>query len=287
MFLIKRSQVFYGTIALCVAIALVLFVTPSHAFSVQVTPKTPQLGDTISVIVESQTAPTIAMGSKTYPMFELGNNRYRALLPTTPLDRPGRLALTLKAGDQQESLNLTLRNRKFPTQSIWLPPGKDGEGSDYEFDRVDAFKAIVSPQKLWNGKLLRPNNGPVTSGYGIRRYYNGVFAKDYYHRGIDYAGNSGSAIVAPAAGRVALIGRESAGFKIHGNCVGIDHGQGVASIFLHMSRIDVKEGDVVKAGQRIGTLGSTGAATGPHLHWGLYVHSAAVDPTPWRNGSFE
>lgn len=287
MFLIKRSKVFYGAIALCVAIALIFSVTPSHAFSVQVTPKTPQLGDTISVIVESQTAPTIAMGSKTYPMFELGNNRYRALLPTTPLDRPGRLALTLKAGEQQESLNLTLRNRKFPTQSIWLPPGKDGEGNDYEFDRVDAFKAIVSPQKFWNGKLLRPNNGPVTSGYGIRRYYNGVFAKDYYHRGVDYAGNSGSAIVAPAAGRVALIGRESAGFKIHGNCVGIDHGQGVESIFLHMSRIDVKEGDFVKAGQRIGTLGSTGAATGPHLHWGLYVHSAAVDPNPWRNGSFE
>jgi murein DD-endopeptidase MepM/ murein hydrolase activator NlpD len=287
VFLFKRSNVLYRAIALCVAIVLIFFVTPSRAFSVQVTPKTPQLGDTISVIVESQTIPTITKGSKTYPMFELGNNRYRALLPTTPLDRPGRLALTLKAGDRQESLNLTLRNRKFPTQSIWLPPGKDSNGSDYEFDRTDAFKAIVSPQKFWNGKLLRPNQGPVTSGYGIRRYYNGVFAKDYYHRGVDYAGNSGSAIVTPAAGRVALIGRESQGFKVHGNCVGIDHGQGVSSIFLHMSRIDVKEGDFVQAGQRIGTLGSTGAATGPHLHWGLYVNGAAVDPNPWRTASFE
>jgi len=78
------------------------------------------------------------------------------------------------------------------------------------------------------------------------------------------------------------VGRESQGFKIHGNVVGLDHGQGVASILMHLARIDVKEGDVVKAGQVIGTLGSTGASTGPHLHWGLYVHGQSVDPVPWR-----
>ena len=93
--------------------------------------------------------------------------------------------------------------------------------------------------------------------------------------------------MAPAAGRVRLIGREAEGFKIHGNCVGIDHGQGVSNIFLHLSKIDVKEGDFVKAGQRIGGLGGTGAATGPHLHWGLYVHGLSVDPVPWRNNGFD
>jgi len=81
---------------------------------------------------------------------------------------------------------------------------------------------------------------------------------------------------------VSLVGRESQGFTIHGNVVGIDHGQGLASILMHLSRIDVKEGDFVTAGQVIGTLGSTGASTGPHLHWGLYVHGQAIDPVPWR-----
>ncbi|HEY9837552.1 MAG TPA: M23 family metallopeptidase, partial [Vampirovibrionales bacterium] len=105
---------------------------------------------------------------------------------------------------------------------------------------------------------------------------------DYYHRGVDYAGPQGSPVVAPAAGRIALVGRESEGFEIHGNVVGIDHGQGLTSLYLHLSRIDVKEGDMVQAGQVIGAVGSTGASTGPHLHWGLYVHGQSIDPVPWR-----
>ncbi|WNZ46784.1 M23 family metallopeptidase [Leptolyngbya boryana CZ1] len=270
-----------------IALSIIFCTAPSRAFQAQITPKSPALGDTISLITQSQTAPSVRFNGKTYPSFDLGNNRYRTLLPTTPLDRPGRLSIQVTAGTDTQTIPITLRNRSFPTQSIWLPPGKDSNGDDAEFDRVDAFKAIVSPEKLWSGKFLRPNQGEVSSGYGIRRYYNGVFAKDYYHRGIDYAGGQGSAIVAPAAGRVVLIGRESQGFRVHGNCVGLDHGQGVESIYIHMSRIDVKEGDFVKPGQRIGAVGATGSATGPHLHWGVFVHSLAVDPTPWRTGTFE
>ena len=219
---------------------------------------------------------------KNYPAFPIGNGRFRALLPTTPLEKPGARQIQITGDGQVQKLNVQVRSRDFPTQSIWLPPGKDEEGTDAEFARVDAFKALVTPEKFWDGKLLRPNSGEITTIYGVRRYYNGVFAQDYYHRGVDYAGAYGSPVVAPAAGRVSLVGRESQGFKIHGNVVGIDHGQGVGSILMHLSRIDVKEGDVVKAGQVIGALGSTGASTGPHLHWGLYVHGQSVDPVPWR-----
>ncbi|MCU0553068.1 MAG: M23 family metallopeptidase [Leptolyngbya sp. Prado105] len=287
MFLTKRSILIQITVGIAIAMAIIFFAHPSRALQAQITPKSPALGDTISLITQSQTAPSVSFNGKTYPAFDLGNNRYRTLLPTTPLDRPGRLSIQVAAGTETQAIPITLRNRSFPTQSIWLPPGKDSNGDDAEFDRVDAFKAIVSPEKLWSGKFLRPNKGEVSSGYGIRRYYNGVFAKDYYHRGIDYAGGQGSAIVAPAAGRVVLIGRESQGFRVHGNCVGLDHGQGVESIYIHMSRIDVKEGDLVKPGQRIGAVGDTGSATGPHLHWGVFVHSLAVDPTSWRTGEFE
>lgn len=287
MFLTKRSILLQFALAMTIALSIIVCTAPSRAFQAQLTPKSPALGDTVSLITQSQTAPSVRFNGKTYPSFDLGNNRYRTLLPTTPLDRPGRLSIQVTAGTDTQTIPITLRNRSFPTQSIWLPPGKDSNGDDAEFDRVDAFKAIVSPEKLWSGKFLRPNQGEVSSGYGIRRYYNGVFAKDYYHRGIDYAGGQGSAIVAPAAGRVVLIGRESQGFRVHGNCVGLDHGQGVESIYIHMSRIDVKEGDFVKPGQRIGAVGATGSATGPHLHWGVFVHSLAVDPTPWRTGTFE
>ena len=293
MFLTKRFTLIQITLAplhvvfaISIALSIVFFATPSRALQAQITPRSPALGDTISVITQSQSAPTISFNGKNYHSFDLGNNRYRTLLPTTPLDRPGRRSIQIAAGADTQTIPLTLRNRSFPTQSIWLPPGKE-DGSDAEFDRIDAFKAIVSPEKLWTGKFARPNNGGISAGYGIRRYYNGVFAKDYYHRGIDYAGGYGSAIVAPAAGRVVLIGRESQGFKVHGNCVGLDHGQGVETIYIHMSRIDVKEGDFVRPGQRIGAIGATGAATGPHLHWGLFVQGLAVDPTPWRTNPLE
>lgn len=263
---------------------------PAQALQATITPPSPRLGDTIAVTVQTAdalaTPPTVTLRNQTYPTFAVGSNRYRALLPTTPLDKPGRLSLQITAGDRSQTLPVTLANRSFPTQRIWLPPGKGDDGTDLEFDRVDAFKKIVSPEKFWNGPFLRPEKGEITAGYGIRRYYNGVFAKDYYHRGVDYANGTGTPIVAPAAGRVALVGRESQGFKIHGNCIGLDHGQGVESIFLHLSRIDVKEGDFVKAGQVIGREGSTGAVTGPHLHWGLYVHGKSIDPTPWRNRGF-
>ncbi len=276
-------------VALLLGIALLLGLQPSPAATnAQISPSSPQLGDTLSVVVP--TPATVSMLGKDYPAFALSNSAngsYRALLPTTPLDRPGNLTIQVATPTERNSFTVNLRNRSFPTQRITLPPGQDGNVSDAEYNRVDAFKQIVTPDKLWNGPFLRPNNGEITTIFGVRRYYNGEFAQDYYHRGVDYAGNIGSAIIAPADGRVALVGYEKDGFEVHGNCVGLDHGQGVTSIYLHMTAIKVKPGDFVRAGQTIGTLGSTGAATGPHLHWGLFVQGKAVDPVPWREIGFE
>lgn len=292
MFRRFRSNKFAPLLAISCVIGVIAWASPGMALQYRITPSNPRLGDTLSISLRLDpstppSSPDIQVGQKTYPAFPVGENQFRAFVPTSPLDRPGKLQLQITGGGETRSLAVTLKNRKFPTQSIWLPPGKGNDGTDYEFDRVDAFKKLVTPEKLWQGALLRPNQGEVTAGYGIRRYYNGVFAKDYYHRGIDYGGATGSPVVAPAAGRVALVGREAKGFKIHGNTVGIDHGQGVETIFLHLSRIDVKEGDMVRAGQVVGAVGATGAVTGPHLHWGFYVHGVSVDPQPWRSSAIE
>jgi murein DD-endopeptidase MepM/ murein hydrolase activator NlpD len=267
---------------------------------VQVQPANPQQGDTLSVLVQLPSSagatssgqaappqPTVTLGQKTFPLFALGNGRYRALLPTTPLDQPGNLNLQVNAAGQTRSLTVQLRDRDFPTQRIWLGEGGGPEGTDYEFNQVDAFKALVTPEKFWSGPFLRPSQGEVSTIYGVQRYYNGEFARDYYHRGVDYAAATGDPVVAPAAGRIALVGRVADGFELHGNTIGIDHGQGVLSIMIHLSQIDVKPGDMVRAGQRIGAVGSTGISTGPHLHWGLYVNGQSVDPVPWRTTGFE
>ncbi|MBD2680853.1 MULTISPECIES: M23 family metallopeptidase [Nostoc] len=270
------------------AVISITWALPVDALQVKVTPTNPQLGDTLSVEInldnpDNATNPTVAIGKNTYPAFEIAPNQYRAFIPTTPLEKAGTRSLQVTGDGQVQNLAVKVQNRKFPVQRITLPPGKAGvDATEYELKRVAAFKALQTPEKYWNGVFLRPNAGRMSTTYGVRRYYNGKFAEDYYHRGLDYAGATGSAVIAPAAGRVALVGRVSQGFRVHGNVVGIDHGQGVSSIFMHLSRINVKEGDFVKAGQLIGAVGSTGASTGPHLHWGLYVNGLSVDPTPWR-----
>jgi murein DD-endopeptidase MepM/ murein hydrolase activator NlpD len=279
-----------SSMALAVLIVLIIPLT-AKALQVKVIPANPKLGDTLWLMAQydNQTisaTPQVLMGQQTFQTFLIGPNQFRALLPTTPLDKPGNLKLQVVGGGEKAEVTVKLGDRKFPTQSIWLS-GKGSEGTDYEFDRVEAFKKLVTPEKFWRGKFLRPNQGPVTAGYGIRRYYNGVFAKDYFHRGVDYAGSHGSPVVSPAPGKVALVGRVFQKFKLHGNTIGIDHGQGVTTIYLHLSRIDVKEGDWVEAGQVIGAIGATGAVTGPHLHWGFYVNGLSVDPAAWRDKGFE
>ncbi|MEA5577385.1 M23 family metallopeptidase [Anabaena sp. UHCC 0451] len=283
---ISVTKILVGIFA-AVPIALTL---PAAALEVQILPKKPQLGDTISVLIEPESQvqpsnPTVTVGEQTYPTFAIAPNKYRAFIPTTPLEKAGVRKVTVSGdGPQQRNLAVYVGDRKFPIQRITLPPGKAGvKATEYELTRVKEFKALVTPEKFWNGVFLRPNKGRMTTIYGVRRYYNGKFANNYYHRGLDYAGAAGSAVIAPAAGKVALVGTVSQGFRVHGNVVGIDHGQGVTSIFMHLSRINVKEGDIVKAGQLIGAVGSTGASTGPHLHWGLYVNGQSIDPKSWKS----
>ena len=254
------------------------------ALEVKVLPQAPQLGDTISVIVTTDNpniAPSVTVNQKNYPLFK-SQEKYRAFVPTSPLNSPGKMTVKVQGDNKTSNIGVWLKNRTFPTQRIWLSGKASRPATQLELERVSAFKKLVTPQKFWQGSFVRPNANRVSTGFGIRRYYNNVFAQDYYHKGVDYAGGYGSPVVAPAAGQVRLVGREDAGFHVHGNVVGIDHGQGVLSIFMHLQDIEVTEGTIVKAGQRIGTIGSTGASTGPHLHWGLYVNEVAVDPVPWR-----
>lgn len=279
------AQSFIGVVT-----GMMVATVPAFGVEVKINPPNPQLGDTVSVEILSAdqdgSPPVVTANNQTYPAFQLRRGHYRTFFPTTPLHASGRIVVRVEDEGTTRNLALWLRNRVFPTQRIWLRGG-GSNATQLELDRVAAFKKLVTPQKYWHGAFRRPNAGRVSTVFGVRRYYNGVFANDYYHSGVDYAGSTGSTVVAPARGRVALIGRESQGFRVHGNTVGMDHGQGVLSIFLHLNSIDVREGEMVQAGQKIGTVGATGASTGPHLHWGVYVHGQAVDPVPWRYSGFE
>ena len=200
--------VLVGTVFLWSAIA-----HPAEAYQVQVLPTNPGQGDTLSVIVQGDSSsemPTVTVDGTTYTAFPLSSNRYRALVPTSPNTTPGRMTLRVEGPEGINNIAVSIGDRSFNTQYINLSPGRAGlEGTDYEFDSLDTLRALRTPTRYWNGPMAKPSNGYVSSAYGNQRYYNGVFAEGYYHRGVDCAAGNGAPSDAPAAGRIALIGRES------------------------------------------------------------------------------
>jgi murein DD-endopeptidase MepM/ murein hydrolase activator NlpD len=124
----------------------------------------------------------------------------------------------------------------------------------------------------WRAPFAAPLDSVVTESYGTRRTFNGELASQ--HRGVDLKGAMGTPIAAPGTGRVVLAEE----LYYTGNTVVIDHGAGVVSLLAHMSRIGVKEGDMVDAGAIVGDVGATGRVTGPHLHWSAWVGGTSIDP---------
>jgi len=118
-----------------------------------------------------------------------------------------------------------------------------------------------------------PATGPISGVFGSQRYYNGEPRRPHY--GVDVAAPTGTEIVAPASGVITLADMD---MYFEGGLVFLDHGQGVTSLMMHMSRIDVKAGDRAEQGDVLGAVGATGRSTGPHLHWGLYWRGAWLDP---------
>lgn len=117
-----------------------------------------------------------------------------------------------------------------------------------------------------------PLAGQVSSPFGLKRFFNDKPRKP--HSGLDIAAATGTAILAPADGEVILTGD----FFFNGNSVFIDHGQGLVSMYCHLNTIEVKNGETVTAGDRLGTVGATGRVTGPHLHWSVSLNNVRVNP---------
>ncbi|MFN2099403.1 M23 family metallopeptidase [Altererythrobacter sp. MF3-039] len=143
-----------------------------------------------------------------------------------------------------------------------------------EWNAINAAREKNSDSTGWTRDFIWPVTGRISGRFGSQRIYRGETGS--YHSGIDIAPGRGTPFVAPADGVVTLAAKTP--FSLEGHLIIIDHGQGLNSAFLHSESIAVEEGQVVRQGERLGTVGSSGRATGPHLHWSLKWRDARLDP---------
>jgi len=142
-----------------------------------------------------------------------------------------------------------------------------------EVARIVAARAGVTDEAGWTQPFAWPARGRISGVYGSQRILGGVPRAPHY--GLDIAGRAGTPVTAPADGIVRLA---DGPLLLEGNLVMLDHGHGVVSAFLHLSRIDVAAGQRVRRGDTLGAIGQTGRATGPHLHWALTWNAVRIDP---------
>lgn len=214
------------------------------------------------------------------------NNKYRGIaLLALPRDFAQKTLQISVVEETAEGINTVTRtipvqHKKYREQHLNVDR-KYVELSKKSLDRHYAERATVrsmmeslAADRMWDADFLRPVSGGVSSEFGVQRFFNGKPRQP--HSGVDLRGKKGTPIKACAEGVV----RIATPHFFSGQSIYIDHGQGVVSMYFHMSKLLVREGETVKKGQVVGKVGSTGRVTGPHLHFGLNVSGVAVDPIP-------
>jgi murein DD-endopeptidase MepM/ murein hydrolase activator NlpD len=200
--------------------------------------------------------------------------------------KPGSYALSLKGttakgSDISFSRTIAVHTGKYPSIAVSVAK-RFTEPSKEQLERIQQDKTVkqdvfhhTDPEREWSGEFRAPVEAKVSDVFGTRRTFNGKVQS--MHQGLDFAVPTGTPISAANSGTILLAGP----LYFEGNCVVIDHGQGLLTLYLHLSEIKVKQGEQVKRGEELGLSGGTGRATGPHLHlavrWqGVYLNPATL-----------
>ena len=232
-------------------------------------------------------------GRTARPAIRRNGERFEAdlLLGTGLKTEPGVYPLELTAHlwgrDYRFSRDVTVAESAWGSETLRVAPNKIRPPKSAlprikrERKQIQAAIGTVSPDRYWELPFARPAKGKMLSRFGLYRVFNGdVKAR---HTGLDFRAWQGTPLYAMGAGKVVLTG----GFYYAGNAVFIDHGNGLVSMACHMSKILVRQGDMVKAGQRIGLSGATGRVTGAHLHLSVFALGRSVDPELFFDGRLD
>jgi len=213
-------------------------------------------------------------------------NQTVALIGLSLSAKPGKAWLAGKnTSGQSMRLPFQVTGKSYEEQHITIKDKRKVNPESRDMVRITREKKQISTAlRSWSARdevsinFLKPVEGPTSSPFGLRRFFNEQARNP--HSGLDIAAPEGTPIRAPAAGIIS----DTGDFFFNGNTVFIDHGQGLVTMYCHMSEIDVKPGQAVVAGETIGKVGMTGRVTGPHLHWGVSLNNARVDPVLFLPG---
>jgi hypothetical protein len=270
-------------------LALLLLVGPTPAAEkarVSWHPSSPRAGAVTWLHVKDVAETATVEGSLDgRPLMFFPHGGGQAALVGIDLDTPpGALAWrvgVVESGREPRTAHGTIRvaRREFSVERLTLPPEmvdldpETERRAVAESTQLRTLYRTITPERLWSGRFTRPVGTPGEgTGFGARRIINGKPRSP--HSGIDFAAPRGTPVVAVNTGRVALV----AEFFFPGRLVILDHGLGLYTLYFHLDSVAVAEGERVERGHTVGTVGATGRATGPHLHFGAQVGTARVDP---------
>jgi murein DD-endopeptidase MepM/ murein hydrolase activator NlpD len=219
---------------------------------------------------------------KDIPAFKIETGAWRALVGIDLDQKPGSYVAAIEGlgadGVSRVEHSIVVQSRRYPTRNLRVDPSFVNPPPAV-LQRIEAEQVFLrmslersDADRLWTAPFVRPVPGRTNSQFGTRSVFNGQPRGP--HRGADFLSPAGEPIKSPNAGRVVA----ARNLYFSGNTIVIDHGLGLVSMLAHLSRIDVREGELVAPGQIVGLVGATGRVTGPHLHWTLTVSGARVDP---------
>lgn len=235
-------------------------------------------GDVVRVTAKAPAAQA-RFGDRTIRLFPQTDGSLLGLMPVSANHAVGNFRLDYldNSGKLMRSDALVVLDSRFAKQNVVLRREiAELTAAPGDKEAMDAFRSVMTENRLWEEPFESPLPGCMVSPFGVRRYINGK-PTGAYHGGIDQRGAEGTPIRAIAAGTVRLVRP----FSVSGNTVGIDHGQGLLSLYMHMSKFQVQEGTRVQKGDILGYVGSTGRSTAPHLHWIVMANGVGVNPAQW------
>jgi len=228
---------------------------------------------------------SVKVDKKTFKIFKISNNTQKmyALIPFSYYEKRGNKTLYINyiqdKKPHQESLLLKVIAGKYDKEEIKVNSSKVNPKSQkvkkrisIEYDRAMKIYNTVTPKSYISSKFIQPMQSKITSSFGKARVYNSSLKG--YHSGTDYRAKVGTPVIAVNDAKVVLV----ADRYYSGGTVLLDHGEGIYTCYFHMSKFDVKKGQMVKKGKVLGLSGQSGRVTGPHLHFSARINGVQVDP---------